>query len=100
MTSSQWLDLAILAVAFVAAISGWRTGALGSLLAFFGVVLGGVARILLAPHGVSHRGGERTGLFVALCVILGLVVIGGIAGVVWGRAARAAIRNPGLRSVD
>ena len=34
MTSSQWLDLAILAVAFVAAISGWRTGALGSLLSF------------------------------------------------------------------
>jgi len=100
MTSSQWLDLAILAVAFVAAISGWRTGALGSLLAFFGVVLGGVAGILLAPHVVSHLDGQRTRLFVALFLILGLVVIGEIAGVVLGRAARAAIRNPALRSVD
>ena len=50
MTSSQWLDLAVLAVAFVAAISGWRSGALGSLLSFVGVVLGAVAsRPMTAP---------------------------------------------------
>ena len=48
MTSSQWLDLAVLAIAFVAAISGWRSGALGSLLSFVGVVLGAVAGVLLA----------------------------------------------------
>ena len=42
MTSSQWLDLAVLAVAFVAAVSGWRSGALGSLLSFVGVILGAV----------------------------------------------------------
>ncbi|MGB0972312.1 MAG: hypothetical protein ACPGVG_15340, partial [Mycobacterium sp.] len=33
MTSSNWLDLTILAVALIAAISGWRSGAPGSLLA-------------------------------------------------------------------
>ncbi len=55
MTSSQWLDLAVLAIAFVAAISGWRSGALGSLLSFVGVVLGAVAGVLLAPHVVSAR---------------------------------------------
>ena len=54
MTSSQWLDLAVLAVAFVAAISGWRSGALGSLLSFVGVVLGAVAGVLLAPHVVAN----------------------------------------------
>ena len=43
MTSSQWLDIAVLSIAFVAAISGWRSGALGSLLSFVGVVLGAVA---------------------------------------------------------
>lgn len=100
MTSSQWLDIAILAVAFVAAISGFRSGALGSLLSLFGVVLGAVAGVLLAPHIVSHVDGPRTKLFVALFLILGLVVVGEIAGVVLGRAARAAIRNPGLRTVD
>ena len=66
MTPSQWLDLAVLSVAFVAAISGWRSGALGSLLSFLGVVLGAVAGVLLAPHVVAHVDGARSKLFIAL----------------------------------
>ncbi|MFC7675010.1 acid resistance serine protease MarP [Mycolicibacterium sp. GCM10028919] len=100
MTSSQWLDLAVLAVAFVAAVSGWRSGALGSLLSFVGVILGAVAGVLLAPHVVSHVDGPRSKLFVTLFLILGLVVIGEIAGVVLGRAVRGAIRNRGMRTAD
>ena len=100
MTSSQWLDLAVLAVAFVAAISGWRSGALGSLLSFVGVVLGFVAGVLLAPHVVDNISGPRTKLFVTLFLILALVVIGEIAGVVLGRAVRGAIRNRALRTFD
>src|SRR4029079_4341957 len=100
MTSSQWLDLAVLAVAFIAAISGWRSGALGSLLSFVGVVLGAVAGVLLAPHVVSNITGARTKLFVTLFLILALVVIGEIAGVVLGRAVRGAIRHRSLRTFD
>jgi S1-C subfamily serine protease len=100
MTSSQWLDLGVLAIAFVAAVSGWRSGALGSLLSFVGVILGAVAGVLLAPHVVTHVDGARTKLFVALFLILGLVVIGEIAGVVLGRAVRGAIRSGPLRLVD
>lgn len=100
MTSSQWLDIAVLAVAFIAAVSGWRSGALGSLLSFVGVVLGAIAGVLLAPHLVSNIDGPRAKLFVALFLILVLVVIGEVAGVVLGRAVRDAIHNPGLRAVD
>jgi S1-C subfamily serine protease len=100
MTSSQWLDLAVLAIAFVAAISGWRSGALGSLLSFVGVILGAVAGVLLAPHVVTHISGARTKLFATLFLILALVVIGEIAGVVLGRAVRGALRNPALRLFD
>jgi S1-C subfamily serine protease len=100
MTSSQWLDIAVLAVAFIAAVSGWRSGALGSLMSFVGVVLGAVAGVLLAPHIVDHISGPRTKLFVALFLILALVVIGEVAGVVLGRAVRGAIRNRTLRTVD
>jgi S1-C subfamily serine protease len=100
MTSSQWLDLAVLAVAFVAAISGWRSGALGSLLSFLGVVLGAVAGVLLAPHVISHLDGPRAKLFVTLFLILALVVIGELAGVVLGRAVRGAIRNRTMRTFD
>src|SRR3981081_2543249 len=100
MTSSQWLDLAVLAIAFVAAISGWRSGALGSLLSFVGGVLGAGAGVRLAPHIVPPLGGPRSKLFVTLFLILALVVIGEIAGVVLGRAVRGAIRNRTLRTFD
>jgi S1-C subfamily serine protease len=100
VTSSQWLDIAVLAVAFVAAISGWRSGALGSLMSFVGVVLGAIAGVMLAPHIVSHISSPRGKLFAALFLILALVVVGEVAGVVLGRAVRGAIRNRAVRSVD
>ena len=100
MTSSIWLDFAILGIGFVAAVSGWRSGALGSLLSFIGVVLGAVAGVLLAPHVIPHISGDRTKLFATLFLILALVVIGEIAGVVLGRAVRSTIRNRPLRVLD
>ncbi|AKN15912.1 serine protease [Mycobacterium haemophilum DSM 44634] len=100
MTPSQWLDIAVLAVAFIAAISGWRSGALGSLLSFIGVLLGAMAGVLLAPHIVSHISAPRAKLFAALFLILALVVVGEVAGVVLGRAVRSAIRSRTVRFVD
>jgi S1-C subfamily serine protease len=100
VTSSQWLDIAVLAVAFVAAISGWRSGALGSLMSFVGVILGAIAGVMLAPHIVSHISSPRGKLFAALFLILALVVVGEVAGVVLGRAVRGAIRNKAVRTVD
>jgi len=100
MTPSQWLDIAVVAIAFVAGVSGWRSGALGSVMSFVGVVLGAVAGVLLAPHLVNNIDGARTKLFAALFLILALVVVGEVAGVVLGRAVRSAVRNPGVRLVD
>ncbi|MCE9515538.1 MAG: acid resistance serine protease MarP [Mycobacterium sp.] len=100
MTSSQWLDIAIIGVALIAAISGWRSGALGSLLSFVGVILGAIAGVMLAPHLVGHIDSPRAKLFVALFLILALVVVGEIAGVVLGRAVRNSIRSGGVRGVD
>jgi S1-C subfamily serine protease len=100
MTSSQWLDIGVLAVAFLAAISGWRSGALGSLLSFIGVLLGAIAGVLLAPHLVAHISAPRAKLFAALFLILGLVVVGEVAGVVLGRAVRGAIHSSSVRFFD
>ena len=100
MTSSQWLDIAVIAVALIAAISGWRSGALGSLMSFVGVVLGAIAGVMLAPHIVSHVHSPRGKLFAALFLILALVVIGEVAGVVLGRAVRGSIRSGPVRVVD
>jgi S1-C subfamily serine protease len=98
--ASQWLDIAVLAVAFLAAISGWRSGALGSLLSFIGVLLGAIAGVLLAPHLVAHINAPRAKLFAALCLILALVVVGEVAGVVLGRAVRGAIHSSSVRFFD
>jgi S1-C subfamily serine protease len=100
MTSSQWLDIAVLAVAFIAAISGWRSGAIGSLLSFVGVLLGAIAGVLLAPHLVAHIAAPRAKLFAALFLILALVVVGEVAGVVLGRAVRGAIHSNSVRFFD
>jgi S1-C subfamily serine protease len=100
MSSSQWLDIAVLSVAFIAAVSGWRSGALGSLLSFVGVILGAIAGVLLAPHLVAHISAPRAKLFAALFLILGLVVVGEVAGVVLGRAVRGAIHSNSVRFFD
>ncbi len=100
MTSSQWLDIAVLGVAFIAAISGWRSGALGSLLSFVGVLLGAIAGVLLAPHLVAQISQPRAKLFAALFLVLGLVVVGEVAGVVLGRAVRGAIHSSSVRFFD
>lgn len=100
MTSSQWLDIAVIGVALIAAISGWRSGALGSLMSFVGVVLGAIAGVMLAPHIVSHVDSSRGKLFTALFLILALVVVGEVAGVVLGRAVRGSIRSGPVRLVD
>ncbi len=100
MTLSQWLDILVVAIAFVAAVSGWRSGAVGSLLSLVGVVLGAVAGVLLAPHIVNHIDGARMQLFATLFLILALVVIGEISGVVLGRAVRGSIRNAVVRGID
>lgn len=100
MTSSQWLDIAVIGIALIAAISGWRSGALGSLMSFVGVLLGAIAGVMLAPHIVGHLSSPRARLFAALFLILALVVIGEVAGVVLGRAVRGSIRNGPIRVLD
>jgi S1-C subfamily serine protease len=100
MSSSQWLDIAVLAVAFIAAVSGWRSGALGSLLSFVGVLLGATAGFLLAPHLVSAISSLQLKRFASLFLLLGLVVVGEVAGVVLGRAVRGAIRGSAARFFD
>ncbi|AQA23946.1 serine protease [Rhodococcus sp. MTM3W5.2] len=100
MTGSAWIDLAILAIAVLAATSGWRHGAVASALAFFGVVLGAVAGILIAPHVLVHVDEGRMRVLAGITLIVVLVVIGEVAGMVLGRAARGGMHSPVARSVD
>ncbi|MBJ8346057.1 MarP family serine protease [Antrihabitans sp. YC2-6] len=100
MTSSTWLDIAVLLVALLAATSGWRQGAVASALAFLGVVLGAVAGILIAPHVLVHVNEGRGRVLVGVLLIVTLVIIGEVAGMVLGRAARSGMHSPTARGVD
>ncbi|AOW93653.1 serine protease [Rhodococcus sp. WMMA185] len=100
MTGSRWIDIAIVLIAFVAATSGWRHGAIASVLAFVGVVLGAVAGILIAPHVLVHVGEGVGRLLVGVALIVVLVIIGEVAGMVLGRAARGSMHSPAARSLD
>ncbi|NLG46506.1 MarP family serine protease [Gordonia sp. (in: high G+C Gram-positive bacteria)] len=100
MSGSVWVDLAILGVALLAGLSGYRQGAAASAFAFFGVVLGAVAGILLAPIIISRFDEPRLRLVVGILLIVTLVVIGEVAGMVLGRAVRSGIHSPSLRRID
>ncbi len=100
MSSSGWLDLAVVIIALLAASSGWRQGAVASALGFLGVVLGAVAGILIAPHILQHISEGRKRVLVGVVLIVALVVVGEVAGMVLGRAARSGMRHPFTRSVD
>lgn len=100
MTGSGWIDLAILLIALLAASSGMRQGAVSSALAFLGVVLGAVAGILIAPHVLIHVDEGRARILVGIALIVVLVIVGEVAGMVLGRAARGGMRSPAARMVD
>ncbi|MFZ2512810.1 MAG: MarP family serine protease [Gordonia sp. (in: high G+C Gram-positive bacteria)] len=100
MSGSIWIDLAILAIAALAAVSGYRQGAAASALALIGVLIGVVAGILLVPHVVSGIDDPRVRILVAVLLLAGLVIIGEISGMVIGRAARSGLHSLRLRRVD
>ncbi|NKY36057.1 MarP family serine protease [Nocardia speluncae] len=100
MSTSAWLDIVVVVLALAAASSGWRQGAVGSALAFLGVVLGAVAGILIAPHILVHIDEGRSRVLAGVLLIVLLVIVGEIAGMVLGRAARSGMRHPFARGAD
>jgi S1-C subfamily serine protease len=97
---STWLDIGVVLVALLFAVSGWRRGAIAGALAFFGVVLGAVAGILIAPHVLVHISESRWRAVVGIGLIILLVIVGEMAGMVLGSAARGVMRSPSARTLD
>lgn len=100
MTGSQWLDLALFALAAAAAISGWINGAAASAFALLGVGIGATSGLLVAPHLVRGIDSPPGRLAAGLAIIAVMVIIGQIAGVTIGRAARRFISGTGAKLLD
>ncbi|WP_149360406.1 MarP family serine protease [Lolliginicoccus suaedae] len=100
MTGSQWIDLILLVGVLLAAVSGWRHGALASGLAFVGVVIGAIFGIMLAPRVVVIVDDQFGRLIIGLLLIVALVILGEVCGMVIGRTARGLLRAQVLHFVD
>lgn len=96
----NWVDLLVLLAALLAAGSGWRHGVVTSLLAFTGVLLGAVVGVRLAPLVVASVEGTAARAAFGVGFVVLLVAVGESTGVLLGRAVRATLRGPGVRTVD
>lgn len=100
MSGSTWVDVVVVALMILAAISGYRQGAAASVLAFIGVVLGAAAGVLLAPHVLGSVDDPKGRLLLGVGLLAGLVIIGELSGMVLGRAVRSSIRGTTARTAD
>ena len=94
------LDLVLLAVVVLAAISGYRRGALMQVLAYGGLVLGLVVGAIAAPSVARLVHGDAAQAGVAVAVVLGSAGIGNATGWLAGSWVRGRMRRTRLGTAD
>jgi uncharacterized membrane protein required for colicin V production len=96
----NWVDVLVVLLALLAAVSGARQGVVIALPAFIGVVLGAIAGIKLAPLVVDLFESPAARVALAVATVVFLVALGETFGVWVGNKLRARIRSPKLSGVD
>jgi len=96
----NWVDLLVIALAVLAAVSGARQGVITALPAFIGVLLGAVAGIKIAPLVVQYIESTPTRVAFAVAIFVLLVALGETLGVWLGRSLRQKIESPKVAGVD
>ncbi|MGQ0841295.1 MarP family serine protease [Actinokineospora sp.] len=96
----NWVDVLVVALAVLAAISGARQGVITALPAFVGVLIGAVAGIKIAPLVVAQIDSTPTRVAFAVAIFVLLVALGETFGVWVGRTIRQKISSPKLAGVD
>lgn len=96
----NWVDLVVILLAVVAAVSGARQGLVIALPAFAGVLLGAVVGVRVAPLLIQHFTNAATRVAFAVAILVLLVALGETFGVWCGRTIKQRIRNPKLAGVD
>jgi S1-C subfamily serine protease len=94
------LDLLLLALVVLAAVSGFRRGALIQVLAYGGLVVGLVVGALLAPGIASLVRGNAAQAGVAVAIVLGAAGIGNAFGWLAGSYVRAHARRTRFGAAD
>ncbi|MCP2235449.1 MarP family serine protease [Prauserella halophila] len=96
----NWVDLLVIALALLAAVSGARQGMLVALPAFIGVMAGALLGIELAPWLVDSFDEPAARVAIAVGTVVFLVALGETLGVLAGSQLKYRIRSPKLSSVD
>ncbi len=96
----NWVDVLVLALVVLAAISGARQGVVIALPALLGVFAGLVLGAIIAPLIVQNftNFATRAAFFIAIVVFL--VALGETAGVWVGRTLRRKMKTPNLTPIE
>jgi S1-C subfamily serine protease len=94
------LDLVIVAIAVLAAVNGFRRGAVVQLSTYAGLLAGMFAGALLAPALAGLVESPASQALVALVVLLSLAAVGDAAGWAVGRAIWAVTRRTPIAPFD
>lgn len=96
----SWVDLVVVLLALIAAVSGWRHGMAVALLSFVGVLTGAVLGVRLAPLLAAGVEAPTTRVIVSIVVVVLLVALGETTGVFFGRRIRDRITGHRSLQVD
>lgn len=89
----NWVDLLVIALALLAAVSGARQGLVIALPALIGVIAGAVGGIRLAPLVVDLFSNPAAKVAFAVATLVFLIAIGETVGVWAGRRFKAAVKQ-------
>ena len=96
----NWVDVLVLVLALLAAVSGAFQGVIIALPSLVGVILGAIAGIQLAPLVVELFGNPAAKVAFAVATVVFLVALGETLGVWVGRKLRAKVNLEKLAGVD
>ena len=96
----NWVDLVVIGLAVLAAVSGARQGVLIALPAFIGVLAGAILGILIAGPVVSQLDASTTKVAFAVAIVVLFIALGETVGVWIGRTLRQKVSSPKLTGVD
>jgi S1-C subfamily serine protease len=96
----SWVDVVVVLLALIAAVSGWRHGMAVALLSFVGVLTGAVLGVRLAPLIAAGVEAPTTRTIVSIVVVVLLVALGETTGVFFGRRIRDRITGARSLQVD
>ncbi|QGK68391.1 MarP family serine protease [Allosaccharopolyspora coralli] len=96
----NWVDLLVVLLALLGAVSGARNGMVTALFAFLGVFAGAVVGLKLAPLLLERLDGNAAKIGFGVGIVVLLVGLGETLGMWAGRELRDRISSPQLAGVD